>query len=128
MKSKLIPGYEFEYTLDGVLAPEYDEQLHKKYYIDYAYLYHHEEELLNLPDACVAFVMFPSQKKGERFMNDLDVDGKGTLGIYQWVNLFGKMYDDKDTEKFKEDNIRMALDLVKKYPEHKDLVELIDEE
>ncbi|MDD5959648.1 MAG: hypothetical protein PUC09_03270 [Methanobrevibacter wolinii] len=61
-------------------------------------------------------------------MNDLDVDGKGTLGLYQWVNLFGKIYDSYDVEKIYEDDVRMALDLVKKYPEHKDLVELIDEE
>ena len=60
-------------------------------------------------------------------MRDLDVDGKGTLGLYQWVNLFGKMYE-YDIEDIYEDDVRMALDLIKKYPEHKDLVKLIDEE
>lgn len=127
MKSKLIPGYEFEYTLDGVLAPEYDEQLHKKYYINYAYLYHHEEELLNLPDACVAFVMFPS-KKTWKIYEWFRCWWKRNIRLYQWVNLFGKIYDSYDVEKIYEDDVSMALDLVKKYPEHKDLVELIDDE
>lgn len=128
MESELIPGYDFEYTLDGVLAPEYDEQLHKKYKIDRGYLHKHEDELLNLGDVCIAFTPVISKKIRGRFMRDLDVDGNGTLGLYQWVNLFGKMYDSYDIEKIYEDDVRMALDLVKKYPEHKDLVKLIDED
>lgn len=127
MKSNLIPGYEFEYTLDGVLASEYDEQLHKKYKINRPYILQHIEELVSLPDACIPLLMTHHEKVHERFMRDLDVDGKGTLGLYQWVNLFGKMYE-YDIEDIYEDDVRMALDLIKKYPEHKDLVELIDEE
>lgn len=56
MKSNLIPGYEFEYTLDGVLASEYDEQLHKKYKINRPYILQHIEELVSLPDACIPYL------------------------------------------------------------------------
>lgn len=123
MESELIPGYDFEYTLDGVLKPEYDEQLHKKYRVNGSYILNHENELLNLPDACIPLLGYNRKKRDERFMRDLDVDGNGTLGLYQWVNLFGKMYE-YNIEDILEDDIRMALDLVKKYPEHKDLVKL----
>ena len=70
--------------------------------------------------------MCPYDEVKERFNKDLDVDGK--LGIYQWYNLFRKIYGVYDTKDYLEDDVRMALDLVKKYPEHKDLVKLIDGE
>ena len=126
MKSKLIPGYDFEYTLDGVLAPEYDEYLHKKYTYDGLYKEKHIKELVSLRDVCVTTIMCPYDEVKERFNKDLDVDGK--LGIYQWYNLFRKIYVVYDTKDYLEDDVRMALDLVKKYPEHKDLVKLIDGE
>ena len=83
------------------------------------------EELVSLPDACIPLLMARYDEVKERFSKDLGINGK--LGLYQWVNLFGKMYE-YDIENIYGDDVPMALDFVKKYPEHKDLVKLIDGE
>ncbi|ADC45907.1 hypothetical protein mru_0055 [Methanobrevibacter ruminantium M1] len=53
MKSELVPGYDFEYTYDGVLLIEYDTYHYKNYEINRVYLEDHIEKLIKLPDVYV---------------------------------------------------------------------------
>lgn len=123
MKSKLVSGWDFEYTLDDILQYEYSEYIYENYEINRGYLEEHMGELIKLRDVCVYLPATLSKSRGllyERFDNDLDV-GNGTLGLYQWFNIFSKIrggsYEDS-----KEDYCRMFLDLVEKYPEHSEII------
>lgn len=127
MKSELVPGYEFNHTFDGVIFNEYDEFLHKKYKVNRAYIHNHIEELIQLPDVYIAIPptsVFHKEFIHKRFMDDLDV-GDGKLGLYQWCNLFFKIHA-CPWEYTKEHYCRMLLDLVKKYPEHSEIIQLIE--
>lgn len=125
MKSKLVPGYDFNYTFDSVLQSEYENYFYKHYEINRIYIENHIEELIRLPDV---FVHLPGTvgkaKKfiSERYELDLDVSN-GKLGLYQWFNLFGKLHRGQNYEDTKEDYCRIFLDLVKKYPEHSDIIQ-----
>lgn len=126
MKSELVPGHDFEHTYDDVLMSEYDRYYYANYEIDRGYLEKHIEELIRLPDV---FVHLPGTvgkaKKliSVRYNLDLDV-GDGKLGLYQWHNLFSKLHRGQNYEDTKEDYCRMLLDLVKKYPEHSEIIQL----
>ena len=123
MKSELVPGWDFEYTLDGVLEYEYSNYSYENYVINRMYLENHIEELIKLPDVCIylpATVGKAGKVLHERFNKDIDV-GDGKLGLYQWYNLFSK-FRGGTYEDTKEDYCRMLLDLVEKYPEHSDII------
>jgi hypothetical protein len=88
----------------------------------------HFEELLQLRDVVIPHRLFcsPEIRKAvsDRIMEDWEGTPKGNLiehGIYMWMALFvrgmPRTLDEKD-----EDDLRLALDIVKKYPEHKELV------
>ncbi|WP_048812326.1 hypothetical protein [Methanobrevibacter ruminantium] len=66
--------------------------------------------------------------KAKKFIStryELDLNlSDGKLGLYQWCNLFGKIHRGQNYEDIKEDNCRMLLDLVRKYPEHSDIIYL----
>lgn len=129
MESELVPGYDFEHTYDGVLLIEYDKYYHKNYEINRGYLENHIEELIKLPDAYVHLPGTVGKAKkfiSERYELDLDV-ANGKLGLYQWYNLFGKFHRGQNYEDTKEDYCRMFLDLVDKYPEHSDIINLKEE-
>lgn len=126
MESELVPGYNFEYTYDNVLCCEYDRYYHDNYDINRGYLEDHIEELVKLPDV---FVHLPGTVgKAKKFIierYDSDLEGSdGKLGLYQWHNLFSKLHRGQNYEDTKEDYCRMLLDLVKKYPEHSDIIQL----
>lgn len=134
MKSEFFTGIEFEHTLDGVLFEKYDNSVLGKYLIDLDYLDDHLEELIQLRDVVIPHRMFPSPEissaVADRTIADWEGNQKSNLkkehGIYMWMELFSRdvsrTLDEKD-----EDDIRLALDIVKKYPEHKDLVIRIEE-
>ncbi|WP_406532503.1 hypothetical protein [Methanobrevibacter sp.] len=125
MKSELVPGYEFEFTLDNVLKDEYSKYFHANYSINSSYIRSHLEELLKLRNVLIptiALTFAQKETRKRRHMDDLNVDGK--LGLYQWYNLFSKLHRGQNYEDTKEDHCRMLLDLVKKYPEHSEIIQL----
>lgn len=126
MESELIPGYDFEYTLDGVVFKRYDKFLKNKYEINYEYIENNVHELLELRDVVVPNFFLRGWDTenlfSKRYHEDVAVEG-GQWGIYQWDNIFGHLYD-RNPDLNREDEIRMALDIAKKYPEHSDIVQL----
>lgn len=125
MNSELVPGYKFEYTLDNVLKSNYSRYFYESYSINTSYIRLHLEELLNLRDVLIPTVALTSVQKKmrkKRYESDLDVNGE--LGLYQWYNLFSKIHRGQDYEDTEEDYCRMLLDLVKKYPEHSQIIQL----
>ena len=129
MKSEMFTGIEFEYTLDGVLFEKYEKSLVGKYYVNLDYLMDHLEELIQLRDVVIPHRMIPLSEiraaMGERTVEDWE--GKRKLkqkkehGIYMWMELFARDIS-RDIPGKQNDDIRLALDIVKKYPEHKDLI------
>ena len=61
---------------------------------------------------------------GKRAAEDFNAKKFGIFpmsGIYEWEYRFSRDYH-RTIDDMIEDDIRLALDIVKKYPEHKDLV------
>ena len=125
----MIAGIEFEYVLDGVLFDEYDEYLSEDYLINLDYLEDHFKELLQLRDVVIPNGVFTPREIREavahRTIEDWDGIQKGNLkehGIYMWMELWDRDSVDRSIDDRLEDDIRLALDIVKKYPEHKELI------
>ena len=131
MKSKMFTGIEFEHTLDGVLFEEYNPSLLGQYFVDVDYLVDHLEELIQLRDVVIPHHMIPLPEirsaVADRTIEDWEGNRKWNLkkehGIYIWMELFSRDVPRTIDERC-EDDIRLALDIVKKYPEHKDLVSM----
>lgn len=128
MKSKLYPGINFEFTLDDVLFEEYDEYLYKKYCINIDYLVDHVAELSVLRDVVIPSNMIALSEVrdvvADRVAKDFNAKKLGIFpksGIYEWEYRFSRDFP-RDIDEMMEDDIRLALDIVKKYPEHKNLV------
>jgi len=51
----------------------------------------------------------------------MGLDDTRPSGIYEWEYRFSRDYP-RTIDEMREDDIRLALDIVKKYPEHKNLV------
>lgn len=126
MESEMIPGYDFEYTLDGVIFSRYDKFLKNKYEINYEYIENNVQELLELRDVVVPNFFLRGWDTenlfSKRYHEDVAVEG-GQWGIYQWHNIFGHLYE-RNSDLEREDEIRLALDIAKKYPKHSDIVQL----
>ena len=129
MKSEMFTGIEFEYTLDGVLFEKYEKTLVDKYYVNLDYLMDHLEELIQLRDVVIPHQMIRlseiNSAMSKRILEDWEGKRKFNLkkehGIYMWMELFDRDVS-RTISEMQEDDIRLALDIVKKYPEHKDLV------
>lgn len=123
MESELIPGYDFEYTLDGIIFDSYDKFLKNKYEINQDYIRENIDDLIILRDVVVPnFFLRGWDSKNlfsKRYHEDIDVNGQ--LGIYQWHNLFGHFYE-RNNDLSREDDIRLALDIANKYPEHSEII------
>lgn len=135
MKSDFFPGIEFEHTLDGVLFENYDQFLSEKYYVDGDYLIENIDDLIKLRDVVIPHNLVRGsrilEEVGNRTAEDFAGQRKWNLkkvyGIYLWEDLFCKEVH-RTIDEMCEDDIRLALDIVKKYPEHKDLVIKREEE
>lgn len=134
MKSKLYPGINFEYTLDDVLSVEYDKFLSEEYYVNLPYLIDNLDILIKLRDVVIPNNLIPLKKirsaVGKRTAEDFNAKKFGIIpksGIYEWEYRFSRDFP-RTIDEMCEDDIRLALDIVKKYPEHKDLVIKRDEE
>lgn len=134
MKSKLYPGINFEHTLDGVLCEEYDQFLSDKYYVNIPYLIDNLDILIKLRDVVIPNNLIPLKKirsaVGERTAEDYYAKKYGIIpksGIYEWEYRFSRDFQ-RTIDEMREDDVRLALDIVKKYPEHKNLVIKREEE
>jgi|GEM_PF-5882385 len=135
MKSEMFTGIEFEHTLDGILFEKYEDSLVGQYFVNLDYLVDHLDELIQLRDVVIPHQMIPLPEvraaMGERTVEDWEGKRKFNLkkehGIYMWMELFDRDIS-RSIPEMQEDDIRLALDIVKKYPEHKDLVIKRDEE
>lgn len=135
MKSEMFTGIEFEYSLDRVLFEKYDSFLSEEYIINLDYLEDHFKELLQLRDVVIPNRLFTPREIrkaiANRTIDDWGGNRKWNLrkehGIYMWMELFSREVSRTIDEKG-EDDLRLALDIVKKYPEHKDLVIKREEE
>ena len=122
MKSEFFTGIEFEHTLDGVLFEKYDQPVLGKYLINIDYLDEHLDELIKLRDVVIPHRMFPSAEirsaVADRTIEDCAGSRKLNLkkehGIYMWMELFVRDVSRTIDERC-EDDIRLALDIVKKY-------------
>ena len=129
MKSEMFTGIEFEHTLDGVLFEKYEDSLVGQYFVDLDYLVDHLDELIQLRDVVIPHQMIPLPEvraaMGERTVEDWEGKRKLNLkkehGIYIWMELFDREIS-RSIPEMQEDDIRLALDIAKKYPEHKDIV------
>ena len=129
MKSEMFTGIEFEYTLDGVLFEKYEKSLVGKYFVNLDYLMDHLEELIQLRDVVIPHQMIRLSEinaaMSKRIFEDWEGKRKFNLkkehGIYMWMELFDRDVS-RTISEMQEDDIRLALDIVKKYPEHKDLI------
>ncbi len=128
MKSELYPGINFEHTLDGVLFVEYDQFLCDDYYVNIPYLLENLDILISLRDVVIPNNFIPLKEirsaVGKRTAEDFKAKKFGLFpksGIYEWEHRFSRDYP-RSIDEMREDDIRLALDIVKKYPEHKDLV------
>ena len=131
----MFTGIEFEHTLDGVLFEKYEQSLVGQYFVNLDYLVDHLNELIQLRDVVIPHQMIPlpeiRSSVEERTFEDWEGKRKINLkkehGIYMWMELFDRDVS-RDIRGRQEDDIRLALDIVKKYPEHKNLVIKRDEE
>lgn len=131
----MFTGIDFEHTLDGVLFEKYDSFLSEVYIINLDYLEDHFKELLQLRDVVIPNRLFTPREIrkaiANRTIDDWEGNRKWNLrkehGIYMWMELFSREVSRTIDEKG-EDDLRLALDIVKKYPEHKDLVIKREEE
>ena len=128
MKSELYPGINFEHTLDDVLFVEYDQIFSEDYYVNIPYLLENLDILITLRDVVIPNNFIPLKEirsaVGKRAAEDFNAKKFGIFpmsGIYEWEYRFSRDYH-RTIDDMIEDDIRLALDIVKKYPEHKDLV------
>lgn len=129
MKSDFFPGIEFEHTLDGILFEKYDQFLSEKYCVDGDYLIENLDELIKLRDVVIPHNLVRGSRileevgnrTAEDFAGQRKLNLKKVYGIYWWDDLFCKEVP-RTIEEMCEDDIRLALDIVKKYPEHKGLI------
>ena len=100
-----------------------------QYFVDVDYLVDHLDELIQLRDVVIPHQLIPLPEvraaMGERTVEDWEGKRKLNLkkehGIYMWMELFDREIS-RSIPEMQEDDIRLALDIAKKYPEHKDIV------
>ena len=129
MQSDFFPGIEFEHTLDGILLKNYDEFLSEEYYVDSEYLIENIDSLIKLRDVVIPHNLVRGREiqdaVGDRTAEDYTghrkLNLKKVYGIYWWEDLFCKEVH-RSIDEMREDDSRLALNIVKKYPEHKNLL------
>lgn len=116
----------FEYTLEDVLTRRYDTVYSNKYYVNYGYMVDHVEELILLKDVVIPCSIPPLPKVRELISKRMEEDWE-TYGIYRWEEMYSKEVP-RSIDEMREDDVRLALDIAKKYPEYSDIICLRDVE
>lgn len=113
---------KYEYTLDDVLSEHYETHVEGVSW-SLVYVEDHIEELIKLPDVVVPGLWLPTLGKyfARRLSEEEDAaDAGGKFGVYIWYYLFD--HQDRSLEDRKEDDVRLALYIAEKYPEHSEII------
>ena len=114
---------KYEYTLDDVLSEHYETDIEEGVFVNMDYVWDHIEELIKLPDVVVPYLWFPSLRKYfARRLSEEEEAAKagGKCGVYIWYSLFD--HQDRSFEDTKGDDVRLALYIAEKYPEHSEII------
>ena len=114
---------KYEYTLDDVLSEHYETDIEEGILVNMVYVRDHIEELIKLPDVVVPYLWFPSLRKYfARRLSEEEEAAKagGKFGVYIWYSLFD--HQDRSFEDTKGDDVRLALYIAEKYPEHSGII------
>ena len=114
---------KYEYTLDDVLSEHYETVIVEGVFVNMDYVWDHIEELIKLPDVVVPYLWFPSLRKYfARRLSEEEEAAKagGKFGVYIWYSLFD--HQDRSFEDTKGDDVRLALYIAEKYPEHSEII------
>lgn len=114
---------KYEYTLDDVLSEHYETHIEEGVLVNLDYVWDHIEELIKLPDVVVPGLWLPSLRKyfARRLSEEEDAaNAGGKFGVYIWYYLFD--HQDRSLEDRQEDDVRLALYIAEKYPEHSGII------
>ena len=114
---------KYEYTLDDVLSEHYETDIEEGILVNIVYVRDHIEELIKLPDVVVPGLWLPSLRKyfARRLSEEEDAaNAGGKFGVYIWYYLFD--HQDRSLEDRQEDDVRLALYIAEKYPEHSGII------
>ena len=113
---------KYEYTLDDVLSEHYETHVEGVSW-SLVYVRDHIEELIKLPDVVVPGLWLPtlSEYFARRLSEEEDAaEAGGKFGVYIWYYLFD--HQDRSFEDRHEDDVRLALYIAEKYPEHSGII------
>ena len=114
---------KYEYTLDDVLSEHYETDIEEGILVNMVYVRDHIEELIKLPDVVVPGLWLPTLRKyfARRLSEEEDAaNAGGKFGVYIWYYLFD--HQDRSLEDRQEDDVRLALYIAEKYPEHSGII------
>ncbi len=114
---------KYEYTLDDVLSEHYETHIEEGVLLNLDYVWDHIEELIKLPDVVVPCLWLPTLRKyfARRLSEEEDAaNAGGKFGVYIWYYLFD--HQDRSLEDRQEDDVRLALYIAEKYPEHSGII------
>ena len=114
---------KYEYTLDDVLSEHYETDIEEGILVNIVYVRDHIEELIKLPDVVVPGLWLPTLRKyfARRLQEEEDAaNAGGKFGVYIWYYLFD--HQDRSLEDRQEDDVRLALYIAEKYPEHSGII------
>ena len=113
---------KYEYTLDDVLSEHYETHVEGVSW-NWGYVWDHIEELIKLPDVVVPGLWLPTLREyfARRLSEEEDAaEAGGKFGVYIWYYLFD--HQDRSLEDRQEDDVRLALYIAEKYPEHSGII------
>ena len=114
---------KYEYTLDDVLSEHYETDIEEGILVNMVYVRDHIEELIKLPDVVVPGLWLSTLRKyfARRLSEEEDAaNAGGKFGVYIWYYLFD--HQDRSLEDRQEDDVRLALYIAEKYPEHSGII------
>ena len=113
---------KYKYTLDDILSEHYETHVEGVSW-SLVYVRDHIEELIKLPDVVVPGLWLPTLRKyfARRLSEEEDAaNAGGKFGVYIWYYLFD--HQDRSLEDVHEDDVRLALYIAEKYPEHSGII------
>ena len=114
---------KYEYTLDDILSEHYETHIEEGVLVNLDYVWDHIEELIKLPDVVVPGLWLSTLRKyfARRLQEEEDAaNAGGKFGVYIWYYLFD--HQDRSLEDVHEDDVRLALYIAEKYPEHSGII------
>ena len=110
----------FEYTLEDVLTRRYDILYSNNYYVNWDYITNNINELIILKDVVIPSFHITDAKLRKLIALRRAEDWE-TYGVYRWEEMYSRDLP-RTIDEMREDDVRLALHIAKKYPEHSDIV------